>query len=178
MSQKTDSIHVTMHVLSRKSADDLKTDQQIHRKVDAALSELMQPIKSGGQLAEKHSLPANAPIKWDVKISALNEGFKSLEGHIPVMVAVGGMPEVMQKLRPEVVEEVTNLIFKEMRKETAKSKELAKALGYETEKPAKFHLYLPHQVNLRGPVQAGMHGDGGDVGVSGSWSKGCSSWPW
>lgn len=177
MSDKKDSIHVTMHVLSRKSANDLNTDKQIHRKVDAALNELMQPIKSGRQLSERLSLPADVPIKWNVRVAALNEGFKALEGHIPVMVSVGGVPGIMERLRPGVLEEVTNIIFNEMRKETAKSKELATTLGYHPEKPAKFHLYLPHQVKLRGPAQAGMQGDG-DVGVGDGWGKGCSSWPW
>lgn len=177
MSDTKNSIHVTMHVLSRKSANDLNTDKQIQRKVDAALNELMQPIKSGRQLSERLSLPADVPIRWNVRIAALNEGFKALQGHIPVMVSVGGVPGIMEKLRPEVLEEVTNIIFNEMRKETAKSKELATTLGYQTEKPAKFHLYLPHQVNLRSPAQGGMQGDG-DVGISGGWAKGCSSWPW
>jgi hypothetical protein len=178
MADSKQSIHVTMHVVSRKNADDLSKDQQIHQKVDTALKELMQPVKNGGDLAKRLSLPADVPISWDVKIAALNEGFKALDGHIPVMVSLGGIPSIMEKLRPELVEEVTNLIFNQMRKENTQSKDLAKTLGYETEKPTKFHLYLPHQVNLRGPVQAGMHGDGGDVGVSGSWGKGCSSWPW
>jgi hypothetical protein len=179
MDQKTDSIHVTMHVLSRKNATDLKADQAIQRKVDVAMHELMQPVKTGGELAKRLALPASVPVKWDVKIAALNEGFKSLEGHIPVMVSIGGVPNVMEKLRPEMIEEVTNLIFKEMRKETTQSKDLAKTLGYETEKPAKFHLYMPHQVRMRGPAPAHLQGDGdGDGGVSGSWSKGCSSWPW
>jgi hypothetical protein len=171
----TESIHVTMHIVSRKSHDDLKKDQRIHDKVDAALNELMQPLKSGGELAKRLSLPANVPIQWDVEIAALKEGFQSLEGHIPIMVSVAGIPKIMDKLQPEVIEEVTNMIFKEIRKDGQRSKELAKTLGYETEKPAKFHMYLPHQVKLRGPVQPEMHGDGDD---GDGWGKGCNSWPW
>lgn len=177
MSDKTESIHVTMHVLSRQTADVLNKDQTIRAKVDAALKELMQPVKNGADLATRLSLPANVPIQWDVRVAALNEGFKGLEGHIPVMVSLGGVPSLMEKLRPQVVEEVTNLIFAQMTKESSQSKELATTLGYETDKPAQFHLYLPQQVNLRAPA-TGLQGDGGDVGVSGSWSKGCSSWPW
>lgn len=180
MSNNKQSIHVTLHILSRKSHSELSADKQIHKKVDTAINELMQPIKSGGQLAQRLSLPANVPVEWNTKINAMDRGFKALEGHIPVMVSVGGVPSIMEKLRPELVEEVTNLIFKEMRKETTQSKDLARTLGYETEKPTKFHLFLPHQVNLHPPAQAGLHGDGGDVtvGGGGSWAKGCSSWPW
>lgn len=177
MSTTSESIHVTMHVLSRQTADALNTDAKIRDKVDAALNELMQPVKNGAELAKRLSLPAHVPIQWDVRIAALNEGFKALEGHIPIMVSLGGVPSLMEKLSPQVVEEVTNLIFAQLTRKSTQSQELATTLGYETDKPARFHLYLPQQVNLRAPA-TGLQGDGGDVGASGSWSKGCSSWPW
>jgi hypothetical protein len=175
MMNEKESIHVTMHVLSRKSAKELQNDQSIQKKVDAAFNELMHPIESGGEVAKRLALPADVPIKWDVKVAALNEGFSSLEGHIPVMVSVAGVPAIMEKLQPDVVEEVTNVLFKEIRKDGQQSKSLAQTLGYETEKPTKFHLYLPHQVKMRGPADPALHGDGDD---GDGWGKGCSSWPW
>lgn len=186
MSDKTESIHVTMHVVSRKNADDLSIDQQIHSKVDAVVNKLMEPVRNGRQLAERLSLPANVPILWDVKIAAVDDGFHALQDQVPVMVSVGGVPSIMEKLRPEVVEEITNLIFNEIRKETTETKELATALGYQTDKPAKFHVCLPQQLKSRSPAQAAMHGDGdgdtggdlGDFGGGGGWAKGCHNWPW
>jgi len=171
----TESIHVTMHIVSRKNHDELKKDQLIHEKVDSALNELMHPLKSGGELARRLSLPAEVPIKWDVQIAALREGFDSLEGHIPIMVSLAGVPNIMDKLQPEVIEEVTNIIFQEIRKDGQRSRDLATTLGYDTEKPAKFHMLLPHQVKMRGPAQPELHGDGDD---GDGWGKGCHSWPW
>ena len=181
--KKTDkeAIHVTMHIASRKKVNELKADKQVQQQVDAALKALMHPVKSGEELARRLALPSNVPIKWGVEIAALKEGLHTHEGHIPIMVSVAGVPNIMEKLRPEVLEEVSNMLFKEIRKDAGPSKELAKALGYNTEKPAKFHIYLPHQVQVRGPAHPGAGGDDGDgspVWVQGGWSKGCSSWPW
>jgi len=185
MKDEKDSIHVTMHIASRKSVDELKRDHQIQHQVDGALKALMQPVKSGEQLAKRLALPAHVPIKWDVEIAAAKQGFHTHEGHIPIMVSVAGVPTIMEKLRGDVIEEITNMLFKELRKDGEHSKTLAKSLGYETEKPHQFHVYLPAQVKVRGPAQPGAYGDGdgdGDGGpgvwVQGGWSKGCSSWPW
>lgn len=188
MSDKTESIHVTMHVVSRRNARDLTTDKQIHSKVKAVMNKLMEPVRNGRQLAKRLSLPANVPIQWDVKVAAVDDGFRTPQDQVPVMVSVGGVPSIMEKLRPEVVEEITNLVFSEIRKETTDAEELAATLGYRTEKPAKFHLYLPQQLKSRSPAQAAMHGDGdgdtggdigGDfVGGGGGWAKGCQNWPW
>jgi hypothetical protein len=181
--KKEEAIHVTMHIVSRKKAEELKADKKIHNQIDAAFKTLMHPVQCGEELARRLSLPAHVPLKWDVEIAAMPEGFHTHQGHIPIMVSVQGVPDLMERLRPEVVEEVTNILFKEIRNAHSTAK-LAKALGYDTEKPSKFHVYLPHQVRVRGPVQTnGGDGDGdGDGGppvwVEGGWSKGCSSWPW
>src|SRR4051812_19641206 len=99
MKDDKDSIHVTMHIASRKSVEELKKDRQIHTQVDGALKALMHPLKSGEQVAKRLSLPANVPIKWDVEIAAAKQGFHSHEGHIPVMVSVAGLPNIMSTLR-------------------------------------------------------------------------------
>jgi hypothetical protein len=188
--QRKEFIHVTMHVASRKTAEELRGNKQIQSQVDAALRELMHPVQSGEKLARRLSLPPHVHIQWSVEIAALKEGFHTHEGHIPIMVSVAGVPNIMKKLQPEMVEEVTNILFNEIRKESSSSRELAKALGYDDDKPAKLHLYLPHQVRVRGSaLPAGYgdgdgdgDGDGGDGGppvwLEGGWSKGCSSWPW
>jgi hypothetical protein len=182
-----EAIHVTMHIVSRKKAEALKADRHIHTHANEALKALMHPIESGEELAKRLSLPANVPIKWNVEIAALHDGFHTHEDHIPIMISVAGVPNLMERLRPEVMEEVTNIIFKEIRhKQAQSSKELATALGYHTDKPTKFHLYLPHQVRVRGPARPDAaqgdgdgDGDGGPpVWAQGGWSKGCSSWPW
>lgn len=185
--QGKELILVTMHIVSRKTTEELRANKQIQKQVDAALRELMQPVQSGKELARRLSLPPYVHIRWNVEIAALKEGFHTHEGHIPIMVSVAGVPNIMKKLQPKMVEEVTNILFREIRKESDSSKELAKALGYDEDKPAKLHLYLPNQVRVRGPaLPAGGDGDDGDgdggdappVWVEGGWSKGCSSWPW
>lgn len=189
MKGQKDSIHVTMYIASRKSVNELKKDQQIQHQVDRALETLMQPVKSGEELARRLSLPTNVPVRWNVEIAAVKQGFRSHEGHIPVMVSVAGVPNIMENLRGDVVEEITNILFRELRKGSEHSNALARSLGYETEKQHRFHLYLPSQVKVRGPVERSSYGDGdgdgdggGDSGppiwAEGGWSKGCSSWPW
>jgi hypothetical protein len=168
-----DHIHVTMHLLARHKAETLAADKDLHRHVDTAMRSLMHPISSGEELAKRLELPANVPIEWEIKVFALPADFQSQQGHIPVMISVEGVPNLMERLRPEVLEETTNIVFKEIRN-THASKDLAKALGYETEKPSKFHIYLPHQIRVRSPAQpVGGDGDDGD-----GWGKGCNSWPW
>jgi hypothetical protein len=168
-----EQIHVTMHILARHKAEVLAADKDLHLRVDTAMRMLMQPIRSGKELAARLALPAEVPIEWQVKVFALPEDFKSQQGHIPIMISVEGVPNLMERLRPEVMEEITNIIFKEIRN-THASRDLATALGYETEKPLKFHIYLPHQIRVRGPAEhAGGDGDDGD-----GWGKGCNSWPW
>jgi hypothetical protein len=188
VSNKTESIHVTMHVVSRKNADDLDTDKQIQSKVDALVSRLMDPVRNGRQLAERLSLPADVPIQWNVKVAAVNDGFRAPQGEVPVMISVGGVPGIMEKLRPQIAEEITNLIFNEIRKETIEAKELATAIGYQTGEAAKFHFYLPQLLKSQSPAQTAMYGDGdvggdtggdiGDFGGGGGWAKGCHNWPW
>jgi hypothetical protein len=176
-------IHVTMHVVSRKATEELRADKHIERQVDAALRDLMHPVQSGKELARRLSLPSAAHVQWSVEIAALRKGVHTHEGHIPIMVSVAGVPGIMEKLRPEVVEEVTNVLFKEIRKGSYASKDLAKALGYDADKPANFHLYLPHEVRVRGSAGPIDYGDGDDdddddggyespVWVEGGWSKG------
>ena len=176
-------IHVTMHIVSRKTTEELKADKQIERQVDAALKDLMLSVQSGEKLARRLSLPADVHVQWSVEIAALQKGFHTHEDHIPVMVSAAGIPNMMEKLSPELVEEATNVLFKEIRKDSYASKDLAKSLGYDTEKPTNFHLYLPHEVRVRGSASPADYGDGDDgegppIWVQGGWSKGCSSWPW
>ena len=181
-----DAVHVTMHILSRRSDKELRDNKEIYALADATFKGLMHPLKSQHRLAARLSLPDNLPVKWDVQIAAKREGVDIYEGHIPVMVSVSGRPGLMELLKPDAVEEITNTIFKEIR-DVGPSKPFARALGYSTESPSKFHLYLPHQVRVRGGARPDApYGDGdGDGGgepppvwVQGGWSKGCSSWPW
>jgi hypothetical protein len=188
MTDKTESIHVTMHVISRKNARDLGNDSEIHGKVEAVMNKLMEPIRNGRQLANRLCLPANVPIEWDVRVAAVLDGFRAPHDQVPVMLSVGGVPSIMEKLLPDVAEEMTNLIFNEIRKETTDTRELAAMLGYESQKPAKFQLCLPQHLKSRSP--AAMYGDGdgdgggntggdfGDFGGGGGWAKGCNNWPW
>lgn len=182
-----DALNVTMHVLSRRSEEEIRKNKEIHALANATFNALMRPMPNQRRIAARLSLPENVDIKWDVQIAARKEGVDVLEGHIPIMVSVAGGPGVMEQLNPQAVEEITDTIFREIR-ETGPSKPFARALGYDTERPAKFHMYLPHQVRVRGRQDGGPHamgdgdgdGSGGDVSVwaQGGWSKGCNSWPW
>jgi hypothetical protein len=184
-----EGVHVTMHILSRRSAKELRDDKEIHALANKTFKSLMRPFKSRGRVAARLSLPEDMPVKWDVEIAARREGVDVYEGHIPIMVSVSGKPGLMEMLNPEAVEEITNTVFKEIR-DIDPSRPFARALGYSTEGPAKFHMYLPHQVRVRGRANPeAPYGDGdgdgdGDgsqpppVWVQGGWSKGCDSWPW
>jgi hypothetical protein len=182
-----DAVHVTMHVLSRRSKGELHRNKEIHALANATFKSLMRPLKGQGRLAARLSLPEKIEVKWDVEIAATKKGFDAYKGHIPIMVSVSGKPGLMELLKPEAVEEITSAVFREIR-EVEPSKPFARALGYSTEDKAKFHLYLPHQVRVRGRAMPGPSagdgdgdGDGGQpppVWVQGGWSKGCSSWPW
>jgi hypothetical protein len=190
----SDSIHVTMHIVSRRKREDHRRDfglKGLAKCAESGLREVLQPIQNGEVLAKKLGLPHPVPVKWNIEVVALREGLKPLQNHIPVMVSVAGVPNLMERLKPELLEEITNILFKEIRN-VETSREFAEELGYDTDKPAKFHVYLPNQVKLRGPArpqhaQGDGDGDGspppsGDYGppvwLEGGWSKGCSSWPW
>lgn len=184
------AVRVTMHVLSRRTEEEIKKNKEIKGLANATFKSLMQPTPNQRRLAARLSLPDDVNIAWDVQIAARKEGVEVFEGHIPIMVSVSGKSALMEQLNPQAVEEITDTIFREIR-DTGPSKPFARALGYDTEKPAKFHMYLPHQVRVRGRAQGGGPpgsygdgdgdgGDGGDVSawVQGGWSKGCNSWPW
>jgi|GEM_PF-4290540 len=178
-------VKVTMHILSRKSEEEIRKNKELHGLANATFKSLMNPTPHQRRIHARLSLPEQVDISWDVQIAARKEGVEALEGHIPIMVSVSGKAGLMEHLNPQAMEEITDTIFREIR-ETGPSKPFARALGYETEKPAKFHLYLPHQVRVRGHAPGAgpdAYGDGdgdGDVSawVQGGWSKGCSSWPW
>jgi hypothetical protein len=180
-------INVTMHVVSRKSTQELKADKCIKGHVDAALKGLMTKVTSSDKLAKRLSIPSNAHIKWNVEIAALPKGLHAYEGHIPIMISVTGIPKIMETLHGDVMEEITNTLFEEIRAHSGASTDVAKALGYDTDKPAKFHIYLPDQVRVRESAHAQACGDCDcdcdcecqpPVWLQGGWSKGCSSWPW
>ncbi len=180
-------VHVTLHVVSRKNTHELKANKRIKDQIDAAMREFMAPIQSGNKMAKRLSLPSNAYIRWNVEIAALPRGLRAYEGHIPIMVSVTGVPKIMEKLHTDVMEEITNILFKEVRANSGASKEIATALGYDTDKPAKFHIYLPDQVRVRASASPSDLGDCDcdcdcydppPVWVQGGWSKGCNSWPW
>lgn len=186
-------VRVTMHVLSRRSEEEIRKNKELYGLANATFKSLMQPMPTQRRIAARLSLPENVDIKWDVQIAARKKGVEAFEGHIPIMVSVSGQPGLMEQLNPQAVEEITDTIFREIR-DTGPSKPFARALGYDIEKPHKFHMYLPHQVRVRGRAQGGGppgtygdgDGDGGDGGdggdvvawLEGGWSKGCSSWPW
>jgi hypothetical protein len=176
-------VHVTMHIVSRRNTHELKADESIKGQVDVAMKELMQKVQSGNKLAKRLSIPSDAHIQWNVEIAALPKGLSAYEGHIPIMVSVAGVPKIMEKLRTEVMEEATNLLFKEIRAHSGASRDVAKALGYDTDKPTKFHVYLPHQVRVRASATRSDFGDCDcdcdcdcydppPVWVQGGWSKG------
>jgi hypothetical protein len=176
-------VYVTMHVVSRRNTYELKADKKVMGQVDVAMRGLMKKVQSGDKLAKRLSIPSDARVKWNLEIAALPKGLSAYEGHIPIMVSVAGVPKIMEKLRTDVMEEATNLLFKEIREHAGASTEVAKALGYDTDKPAKFHVYLPHQVRVNASAARGDFGDcdcdcecdcydAPPVWVQGGWSKG------
>lgn len=179
-------LHVTMHVLARREIGEVKRDRSIKELAQTAFESLMKSSPGHQRVAKKLSLPDDTAVRFDVEVAGRRDGVKEYEGHIPVMVGVTGKPGLMEQLTPDAMEEIANTVFKEIR-DVEPSTKFAEALGYDTSKGAKFHIYLPHQVRLRGPAQGGRpygdgdgDGDGGDVvaWAQGGWSKGCNSWPW
>ncbi len=142
-------ISVTLHVFSRKSKQKLKIDKSIKGQVHAALKDLMEKVSRNDKLAKRLSIPSDTPVKWNVEITAIAKGFITFEGHIPMMVSVAGIPKIMENLHGEVMEEATNALFDAVRAHPGASRDLAKALGYETDKPVKFRVYLPDQLRVR-----------------------------
>jgi hypothetical protein len=177
--------HVTMHVVSRKTTYELKTDRSIKRIVDAALRDIMQPILSGDKLAEILSIPSGIDIQWNVELVAFKKGFHVDNGDIPIMVSIWGVPSLMEKLHGAMMEEATSQLFKEINGQSDASREVATALGYDVNKAAKFRVFLPDQVQALTPIPADLGDcdcdcdcDCSPVWAEGGWAKGCSSWPW
>jgi len=185
-------ISVTLHVFSRQSRMELNINRSIREHVRNALKDLMDIVSNSDNLTKRLLIPSDVPVKWNIEITVMPKGLNTFEGHIPMMVSVAGIPKIMENLRGEVMEEVTNTLFDVVRTHPKASRELAETLGYHTDKPMKFHVYLPDQLRVRDSADSLDMGDCDcdchdcdchdcwdcDCYDCGGWSKGCNSWPW
>jgi len=159
MQDQKKMISVTLHVFSTKTRQKLKIDKNLKSQVDTAVKDIMKKVSSSDNLAKRLSIPSDTPVKWNVEITAIAKGLITFEGHIPMMVSVAGIPKIMENLHGAVMEEVTNTLFDAVRAHPSVSKDVAKALVYDTHKPVKFRVYLPDQLRVRESARGLTIGD-------------------
>jgi hypothetical protein len=165
-------IDMLLDITANRPSEESEIVSSLRAECEKILSPALEELRLGASLADVLALPANVPVQFQIRVLPRMNG--SLDGHhIPLKASVLSLPPLLAKMRPLLEDELGDQLFRTLRQVHVPA-EVASALGFSAQEPARFELELDEETPEVYSVPVSQDCA---PGSRYSWSKGCSSWP-